>query len=373
MYNINIINHKMKKSFISIFIVLNTICSFAQPYMPIVDISSQKERQIIIASGTEDIYNGHPTTVLMSDSLTLFCTWSYNHGGPTGPMAKSLDGGKTWQKIKTPEDWKTAYNCPSIYRMTDNKNKERLFVFSARPNMTQTFSEDGGKTWSPVKSLNKPCVMAFSSIIRLKDGKYLGMYHRGLNDNDRPPLTLWKAISDDGGITWGESTMVGQMSGRCPCEPCMFRDPSGKRIICIARENLRKGHSLMMFSEDEGETWSNLIETPWGLTGDRHVIRYSHDGRLIAVFRDMAPNSPTKGHFVAWVGTYSDLVNGYSGQYRIKLLHSFAGSDCGYPGLEILQDGTIVATTYIKYRPGKAKHSIVCVRFKLEETDKMCY
>jgi len=67
------------------------------------------------------------------------------------------------------------------------------------------------------------------------------------------------------------------------------------------------------------------------------------------------------------------LLEGTSGQYKIKLLHSYAGSDCGYPGLEILPDGTIVAITYVKMRPGPEQHSIVGVRFKLEETDKMLY
>ena len=127
----------------------------------------------------------------------------------------------------------------------------------------------------------------------------------------------------------------------------------------------------MMFSNDEGKSWTPLQETPWGLTGDRHVARYLDDGRLFIVFRDMAPASPSKGHFVAWVGTYKDLREGTSGQYRIKLLHSYAGSDCGYPGLEILPDGTIVTLTYIKYRPGNEKHSIVAVRLRIEETDKM--
>jgi len=85
----------------------------------------------------------------------------------------------------------------------------------------------------------------------------------------------------------------------------------------------------------------------------------------------MAPNSPTKGHFVAWVGTWSDITDGRSGQYKVKLLHSFAGSDCGYPGLELLPDGTIVATTYVKYNPGTEKHSVVSVRFKIEELDAL--
>ena len=85
----------------------------------------------------------------------------------------------------------------------------------------------------------------------------------------------------------------------------------------------------------------------------------------------MAPNSPTKGHFVAWVGTEKDLREETSGQYKVKLLHSYKGSDCGYPGLEILPDGTIVAITYIKHKPGEEKHSIVGVKFKLSETDSM--
>lgn len=57
------------------------------------------------------------------------------------------------------------------------------------------------------------------------------------------------------------------------------------------------------------------------------------------------------------------------GQYRIKLLHSHAGSDCGYPGLELLPDGAFFATTYIKYRPGKEKHAVVSTRFALDELD----
>ncbi|MBZ0258848.1 exo-alpha-sialidase, partial [bacterium] len=109
---------------------------------------------------------------------------------------------------------------------------------------------------------------------------------------------------------------------------------------------------------------------PWGLTGDRHMGVYTPDGRLVIAFRDRALESETNGHFVAWVGTYDDIRNNRPGQYRIKLLHSNAGADCGYPGMELLPDGTIVATTYIKYRPGNKKHSVVSTRFKMEEIDE---
>jgi hypothetical protein len=44
------------------------------------------------------------------------------------------------------------------------------------------------------------------------------------------------------------------------------------------------------------------------------------------------------------------------------------GADCAYPGLELLPDGTFVATTYGHWIKGEQPF-IVSVRFKLEEID----
>jgi hypothetical protein len=38
--------------------------------------------------------------------------------------------------------------------------------------------------------------------------------------------------------------------------------------------------------------------------------------------------------------------------------------------MAVLPDDTIIATTYIKYRPGIEKHSVVSTRFTIRETDK---
>src|SRR5205823_3598550 len=136
-------------------------------------------------------------------------------------------------------------------------------------------------------------------------------------------------------------------------------------------ENVRKAGSHFMTSDDEGQTWSKMHPLPPELHGDRFMPHHAADGRLVICFRDMGERSATHNHFVAWVGRYEDLVGGRAGQYKIKLLHSNAGSDCGYPGLEMLPDGTFVATTYIKYRPGPQKHSVVSTRFSLAETDRL--
>jgi hypothetical protein len=207
--------------------------------------------------------------------------------------------------------------------------------------------------------------MPFTSVIRLKDGRYMGGWNwqRG----------TWISISADGGLTWGPQRSIAraneQFPGAWPCEPAFVRSPDGQEIACLMRENSRRYMSMVMFSRDEGATWSEMRELPRELTGDRHQPRYAPDGRLVIPMRDTAPASPTRGHFVAWIGTYEDIAGGRPGQYRVKLLHSHAGSDCGYPGLELLPDDTLVATTYIKYRPGPEKQSVASVRFKLFEID----
>ncbi|MBQ9888355.1 MAG: exo-alpha-sialidase [Bacteroidales bacterium] len=368
----------MRKFLYVIAVLSASFLSAAQDYrpnLPWADISGQTERHVIIARGTPDLYNGHPTTLLLEDGKTMLCTWSKGHGGVAAFIGFSHDSGLTWDVQDAPKEWEGLVNCPSIYQMEDKSGKKRIFVFatvsSGRPyrDMGYSCSDDGGRTWSRVKILGKPCVMAFTSIVRLKNGDYLGLYHsRG---DEKYPLKLWQAVSHDGGLNWDESTLVGEYAGKSPCEPCGFYSPDGKTILCLARENQRKGCALMMTSKDEGKTWSPLTETPWGLTGDRHQALYLPDGRIISVFRDMALNSPTKGHFVAWVGTWADIIDGRSGQYKVKLLHSYAGPDCGYPGLELLPDGTIAATTYIKYNPGDEKHSVVSVRFKIDELDAL--
>lgn len=87
---------------------------------------------------------------------------------------------------------------------------------------------------------------------------------------------------------------------------------------------------------------------------------------MVIPFRDTALGSPTRGDFAAWVGTYDDIISLREGQYRARLLKGMGS--IGYPGLELLPDGTFVATTYAVLKRGEV-HSVVGVRFKMEELD----
>jgi hypothetical protein len=55
-----------------------TLFAVAQPYhpnLPVLDVSSEKNRHTVIARGTEEIYQGHPTTVLMPDGTLVATTY----------------------------------------------------------------------------------------------------------------------------------------------------------------------------------------------------------------------------------------------------------------------------------------------------------
>lgn len=345
--------------------------------LPLADLSSDSARHIMVAQGTKETYQGHPTTTLLSDGKTMYCVWTYNHGGPCGPMKRSDDGGLTWSSLlAVPANWATTKNCPTIYQLPDPKGKNRLFVFAGQgPDgaMQQSHSTDNGKTWSPMVSNGLVCVMPFCTIEPIGNGKKL----LALTNIRRPGDTveersniLAQSISTDGGSTWTRWRIIADSAGLKLCEPHLVRSPNGKQLLCLIRENATRV-ALFMTSDDEGTTWTKPKPLPPGLFGDRHMARYAPDGRLVVVFRDTGKQSPTQTHFVAWVGTYDDIITGRDGQYRLKLLHSYKGSDCGYPGLERLPDNTFVATTYVKYRPGPEQNSVVSVRFKLADTDRL--
>lgn len=371
--------------------------------LPRIDLSEKAQRTVLAQGMKEDGkhspegYWAHPTTAMLADGKTLFAVWTYYHGGHAGPMARSDDGGVTWTRLddSLPPNYWNFKNCPSIYRLTDSQGKERLWVFAMRtlskaeeevrelPGRLEGFmprivSEDGGKTWKELPPLGPfsrespwRCVMTFSSIVRLKDGSSLGLFHRGSGIGEEGTLQVLQSITRDGGFTWSEPVVVcdgTKLDGKHPCEPYVFRSPDGDGLCCLMRENKRTGTSLMMLSLDDGKTWSRAVDTPWGLTGDRHHGITLPEGRLVIVFRNASPNAKDKG-FIAWIGTYDDIRSGKPGEYRVSLLKTF--KDGFYPGIHLLPDGTIVATTYANYRQEDIGCSIVSIRFKMSEVDAM--
>ena len=365
----------------STFLALLSLPACAEtPFEPFLDLSSATNRHVVIEAGTPELYRGHATTVLLADGKTLFAVWTTGHGGGCGPAATSLDGSKTWQRVddRFPDEYRAWKNCPAIFRMTDPGGKDRLFVFACcasdkannrATEMARVVSEDNGVTWRVMPSLPITCVMPMCSVIRLKNGSYLGQYNDRWPEQRKQWNRVFQVVSSDGGLSWSAPSLVAQDSAMNLCEPFLLRSPDGSELCSILRDNAKSALSKLIFSRDEGQTWTAPEVSSWGLTGHRHHGVQLKDGRWVIAFRDTAPKSPTGGHFVAWTGTYDDIKNRRGGK-RIKLLHSFAGRDCGYASLALFPDETIFATTYVKYWNDARKQSVVGVFIHPEDLAK---
>lgn len=202
-----------------------------------------------------------------------------------------------------------------------------------------------------------------------------------------------KIITRDGGLTWSQPQTIARHPVAHLCEPGMIRLKDG-RIAVLLRENSRRLNAFIMYSFDEGQTFTKPVNLPDVLTGDRHTCRRLNDGRIAITFRDMGLTSDIHGDWVLWIGTDEDLINGTDGQYRIRLKDNYPTTwdgDCAYPGMHVLPDGTITALTYGHWLPwnrltenasalshpdtvskaGDNPPYILCVRLHPDELEKM--
>jgi hypothetical protein len=345
--------------------------------IPLLDLANETQRQVIVDREPGQ-YLGHPTTVLLEDQRTMLIVYPKGHGRGAIQMKRSADTGLTWsERLRVPENWATSLETPTIYRVVDAQGVKRLIIFSGLYPIRLSVSEDDGQNWTPLKPIGDfGGIVAMASLARLNNGDYLALFHddgrflRAGGKAAKPPLfTVFKTLSRDGGLTWSEPEAIASKPPAHLCEPGMFRSPDGRQLAVLLRENSRKLNSFLILSDDEGRTWSEPRELPGALTGDRHVGRYTPDGRLFITFRDTTLESPTKGDWVAWVGKYDDIVHGREGQYRVRLMKNHKTADCAYPGLELLPDGTLVTTTYGHWTQGEMPY-IVSVRLKLDELDR---
>ena len=344
--------------------------------IPIIDLSKDTTRQVTIDKEAGQ-YLGHPTTVLLDDNKTMYVVYPKGHGIGAVVMKKSTDAGLSWSnRLPVPDNWAGSLEVPTLYRTVDSLGKKRILMFSGRYPIRMAVSEDEGESWSPLEPIfNFGGIVAMSDMVRLKNGDYMAFFHDNgryytMDGRNISEFNVYKTISKDGGLHWGDPEIVVHHKSAFLCESGIIRSPDGNQIAMLLRENTRVYNSMVIFSNDEGETWTEPMELPASLTGDRHQLKYTPDGRIIALFRDMAELTPTQGDFVAWVGTYADIQNQREGQYRIHLLDNVDFFDCGYPGLELLPDGTFIATTYGHWDKGE-KPYIKSVRFKMGEIDKL--
>jgi hypothetical protein len=355
--------------------------SVAEFTIPTIDLDAQTGRQVVV-DREQDQYLGHPTTLLLENGKTILCVYPKGHGKGAILYKRSPDGGKTWSdRLPTPKSWETSLETPTLHRVVGPDGKKRVILFSGLYPVRMAVSEDDGNTWSELKPVGDwGGIVTMASVLELKTGPghYLALFHddgRFIARGGKATwtFTLYQSRSTDGGLTWGTPEAIFKSGDVHLCEPGAVRSPDGKQIAVLLRENRRLKNSHVIFSDDEGKAWTPPREVPGALTGDRHVAKYGPDGRLFVSFRDVprkGTTNPTAGDWVGWVGTYADIAAGRDGQYRVRLKDNHQKWDCAYPGVEVLPDGTFVATTYGHWVP-KDPPYILSVRFTLAELDRL--
>lgn len=379
-------------------------------------------------------YLGHPDSVLLKNG-NILTFYPEGHGKGKIISKISTDGGKTYDKtIKNPPvSWEKSLETPTVYRLNFKSGEEKLILISGNPRWgtastpggwNSSVSCDEGETWSEFKLFwDKKSefpvlpIVSMASLTRLKENgeftdKWMGLFH----DRNFVNYKTILSFDENGDYSWSKPEPylkkyrnIEKFAGICEVEAIRSDNGTGDEICLIARCNKKKCNSLLFFSNDEGKTWSKPKEVPASLNGERHKAEYTSDSRLFITFRSIERNPEevrlkrelggekkwySEG-WVAWVGTYDDLKNGKSGQYRIKIAHTYldfqnkpsivANADTGYCGNVVLPDGNVVTSSYGIFSHEnkekgtyhtdkgnlKRKTYIVSKRINLKDTDEL--
>ncbi|MBX3097798.1 MAG: exo-alpha-sialidase, partial [Fimbriimonadaceae bacterium] len=318
--------------------VLSILVSMQTSEPQFVDLSQRTEIQRVIDREPGQ-YLGHVSSSMLSDGKTVFIAYPRGHGKGPIVLRRSDDGGLTWTNpLPVPENWATSQETPTIHRVSvPGTDRDRLILWSGLRPARIAHSDDGGATWTPLRSVGGwGGIVVMGFVKQRSDGTLYAMFHddgRFFGETPgRSGFTLYETTSPDGGMTWSYPHALWNGSEVHLCEPGLVPSPNGDEWTVLLRENRRVQPSHQMVSRNEGRAWTDPLPAHPALTGDRHTAKYLSDGRLFITFRDMR-DGPTKGDWVAWVGTYQDLRSGAPGQYRVRLMDNQDSWDCAYPGL----------------------------------------
>ena len=119
-------------------------------------------------------------------------------------IEKSTDQGRHWTKI--PIDPTTPYDViqPSI--LVHSQEKLQLLCRSRNDTLMQSFSYDGGNSWSTITKTHLPNPNSGTDAITLSNGKHVLVYNPTTKGkNDRAKLNM--AISEDG-LLWKDVVVL---------------------------------------------------------------------------------------------------------------------------------------------------------------------
>ena len=169
---------------------------------------------------------------------TLLCPSSTEHDGWRAHIERTSDEGKTWKSTGPLNDGKTFGAIqPTILRHSEGRLQ--FLCRSRQRAILQSWSHDGGKTWSALKKTTLPNPNAGIDGVTLKDGRQLLVY----NHTTRGRGTLNVAVSKDG-KTWMAAARLENERGEFSY-PAVIQSDDGLIHITYTWKRRRVMHAVI--------------------------------------------------------------------------------------------------------------------------------
>lgn len=144
--------------------------------------------------------------VLLKDG-TLLAPSSSEDAGWRVHMESTRDLGKSWQK-SAPLNDAAEFGAIQPSVLVYPSGKIQILCRSRQRRITESWSTDGGKSWSPMQATNLPNPNSGTDAVMLKDGRALLVYNH--TERGRSPLNI--ALSTDGKL-WKTALTLEDQSG----------------------------------------------------------------------------------------------------------------------------------------------------------------
>lgn len=309
------------------------VCSL-QGYFPVLVKTGPQELAVIYRTGGTHV--SLPATLAVSRSQDGGVSWS----DPVEITAR-------WEDARNPAMGVNAaghlvvgfWKAASAYEGQDGQAKWKGY-YPGRPlNNYRTISIDGGLTWGepePLRYKYIKCGSPYGRIITAPDGTLLmSVYGIPADDETGKKNLICLIRSRDGGLTWGEDTIVAHDFN----ETSFAFRPDG--VLLAAARNWSDGaYTAILESHDQGYTWSEPVrvtrnaEHPADLT-------LLQSGKFLLTF----------GRRIRPMGCGALISEDFGKSWRTDQEILLAGDgvrngDLGYPSTVQLDDGTIVTALY---------------------------
>jgi predicted neuraminidase len=169
---------------------------------------------------------------------TLLCPSSTEHAGWTIHLERTKDLGTTWTKtepLNNPREFGAIQ--PTV--LFHSGNRLQLLCRSRQQRVTEVWSEDGGRTWGPMRATELPNPNAGIDGVTLRDGRHL-LVHNPVT-RGRTPLVV--SLSMDG-RTWRTAAVLEDQPGEYSY-PAIIQTRDGRAHVTYTWKRERIRHVVL--------------------------------------------------------------------------------------------------------------------------------